>query len=112
MNLLGIAKHHADARGIPIKPSDDLSVHSMGMLRHMADRGIVSRSEVAPKVSNDLDFDDDYVISESTLDNAYPDDIPKSTISAGRAALKSVLKESRPPRKPSTVHPDQLSLEL
>jgi len=112
MNLLGIAKHYADARGIPLKPSNDLSVHSMGMLSHMADRGIVSHSEVPPKVSNNLDFNDDYVISESTIDEIYPEDIPKVTLSAGRAALKSVLKESRPPRKPSTVHPDQLSLEL
>jgi len=112
MNLLGIAKHMADTQGLPLKPSDDLSEHSMGMLKHMADRGIVPHSEVSTKIGNALDFDDDYVLGEATLNNIYKEDVPKSTISAGREALKSVLKSSRPPRKPSTVHPDQLSFDL
>lgn len=114
MNLLGIAKNIADSRGVALKPSSDLSRHSLPLVSKLAEHNVISHSEVPTGTTNELDFDDNYFVSDSNLEQSYPIELDKDTISKGRETVRNVIKGSRPTRRASKPgdNPDQLQLDL
>lgn len=111
MNLLGMAKNVADQHGIPVRPSRDLSEHSLSLVKGMADRGIINSSDVPNARSNGLDFEDDRFEREDRIKKIYPEEVSSDEVAAGRETIRKLIKSTRKPR--SREEPtEQLQLDL
>lgn len=118
MTMLGLADMDARAEtGHPLKPSDDLSPHSLRIVRHLRDRGVVPSDDVPPSHDNDMGFHD----SASYLANHGHDleDIqhPNSEYTdisdrarLARRHIKSLLRPTKATPKPRERKPQQLKL--
>jgi len=111
MNLIGIAKNIADEHNTPIRPDSNLSSHSMSLVKNLADRGVVSASDVPDTTNNTLDFAENRILGKDSIYEVYNESIPKEEVAAGRQTVRNILKSTRT-AKPPLLNPDQLQLDL
>lgn len=111
MNLIGMAKNVADQHGIPVRPSRDLSEHSLSLVKGMADRGIINTSDVPNVRSNGLDFEDDRFAREDRIKEIYPEEVSANEVAAGRETIRKLIKSTRKPRS-GEAPAEQLQLDL
>ena len=119
MTLLGMADLDVrESTGMPLKTSDNLSRHSMRIVRHLGDAGAIPASDVPKLISNNTTF------YEATyyLDNNHPnlsDQLKKKgaedvthTSSRARRHIGQMLKSGRekPEAKAETEKHTQLTL--
>lgn len=69
MNILGMADNASrDALGYGLKPDNNLSTHSLGLVNNLYKKGVISDKDMPEKVyDNDLDFSD----AAKTLDTQH-----------------------------------------
>lgn len=99
--LLGLAALHSlRTSGAAPKPSNNLSVHSERMVRHLADRGLVqmpdriARNRI-DKPDADQQVDDNYF---TTDDTTWPQrTIPQEEVDQASRAVRAALRPARRP---------------
>ena len=102
MNLLGRANLDSQrGSGKPLEPSRDLSPHSLRIMRHLANMGVVDQSDVPPRSSNTLDFEDVNEILENSWDNEDSSSLTDIThqMPEARQHLRQILRSARAGKK-------------
>lgn len=110
MNLLGMAKNIADAHNTPLRPSYDLSRHSVALIQGLGERGLI-KGNIPTNTTNSLDFDDKYDVKTENIPVIYPEVVSNEEVAAGRQTIRNAIKGARTPR-PSVLNQDQLQLDL
>jgi hypothetical protein len=99
--MLGVAGRDAVANtGIGLAPSNNLSEHSMQMVKGLAQRGVVSRHQVPSEVRNDTTWSEPWDMSD--LPPPEPANIvPREEMEAGRKAFRSTIRPPKPVPDPN-----------
>jgi hypothetical protein len=94
MHLLGIAKNIADDYGVPLRPSKDLSKHSLPIVKNLVKRGLVDSDELPSKPLNSLTFIPEGEIAgiETTLYDHTK--LSPEEVSRGKSTLRNLLRDS------------------
>ena len=117
MTMLGMADMDVrEKTGHPLAPSENLSEHSMRIVRHLGARGAINKEDIPTHESNDLSF---WSVREDLNDGVGLDearDLPhfytdvSDRARGARKHLKSVLRPTKETPKPRGRKPKQLKL--
>jgi len=118
MTLLGMADLHSRERfGTPLKPSDNLSEHSMRIVRHLGHLGAISAADVPDDTQNRLNFyaaetnlNNDVTYGEHTSSH-LADDVTHDAPRAKRH-ISNILRSGKTKTKAEPEKPEQLSMPL
>lgn len=89
--MLGVAHHDAVAKtGLGLTPSDNLSEHSLGMARGLAERGVVSRQQLPSAAKNDITWADPHDVSGKPVAPQHL--VSRDDMEAGRQAFRSKIR--------------------
>lgn len=92
--LLSVANNDSLRKfGIPLSPPDDLSIHSLRVVRNLQNRGLVDPDASIPESpTNSITFD-----AQPDWHPIYDDqkEIPKREMAAGKSALREMLRKRK-----------------
>lgn len=116
MTMLGMADMDARAStGHPLRPSDDLSTHSMRIVRHLNRRGVIDSEDVPEDFGNNMDFHDaehhlDTAVATLNLNKYIGNTDISHQAREARKHIKSLLRPAKATPKPREPKPEQLKL--
>lgn len=117
MTMLGMADMDVRAKsGHPLAPSDNLSEHSLRIVRHLGARGAVNKEDIPTSEGNDLSFWNTAEELDQSVDLDDARDLPdyytdvSDRARDARKHIKSLLRPAKATPKPRGRKPQQLKL--